>query len=240
MELRQYWRVLVRRRAVVRNTFLLVALLAVLSVGYSYYNGRYLGKAKIGVQVQPNMKIRSLVGDPQEAANLNSDSVVGDLTTYASGRIYFESIAQELRQRYHFTMDWRTLQLGTKVYPVPNSHIIYIQLSGSNEAKVGDIITAAVDQLRAWAQVYHATLLPNTPAIDTVAVDPPKAQLLGLSTPLADFLLRAALGLVAGLILAYLFEYLDDTVQDEADVQYWLGLPTLAVIPGRRSRLRSA
>ena len=240
MELRQYWRVLVRRRAVVRNTFLLVALLAVLSVGYSYYNGRYLGKAKIGVQVQPNNQIRGAVVDPQEAANTNTESVVGDLTTYASGRIYFESIAQELRQRYHVTMDWRTLQQGTKVYPVPNSHIIYIQLSGSNEAKVRAIITAAVDQLRAWTQVYHATLLPNTPAIDTVAVDPPKAQLLGLSTPLADFLLRAALGLVAGLILAYLFEYLDDTVHDEADVQYWLGLPTLAVIPGRRSRLRSA
>jgi capsular polysaccharide biosynthesis protein len=83
-------------------------------------------------------------------------------------------------------------------------------------------------------------VLPNTPAIDTVAVDPPKAQLVALGTPLADFLLRAALGLVAGLILAYLFEYLDDTVQDEADVEYWLGLPTLAVIPGRRSRLRSA
>ena len=99
----------------------------------------------------------------------------------------------------------------------------------------------AFDRLRAWVQVYHKTVLPNTPAIDTVAVDPPKAQLVALSTPLADFLLRAALGLVAGLILAYLFEYLDDTVQDEADVQYWLGLPTLAVIPGRRrSRLRSA
>ena len=137
-------------------------------------------------------------------------------------------------------MDWRSLQQGTKVYPVPNSHIIYIQWSGSNEAKVRDIITAAVDRLRAWTQVYHATLLPNTPAIDTVAVDPPKAQLLGLSTPLADFLLRAALGLVAGLILAYLFEYLDDTVHDEADVQYWLGLPTLAVIRARRSRLRRA
>jgi capsular polysaccharide biosynthesis protein len=240
MELRQYWRVLVRRRAVVRNTFLLVALLALLSVGYSYYTGRYLGKAKIGVQVQPNTKIISPVVDPQQAANTNTNSAVGDLTTYASGRIYFESIASELRQRYHFTMDWRTLQQGTKVYPIPGSHIIYIQLSGSNEARVGAIITAAVDQLRAWAQVYHATLLPNTPAIDTVAVDPPKAQLVGLSTPLADFLLRAALGLVAGLILAYLFEYLDDTVQDEADVEYWLGLPTLAVIPGRPSRLRSA
>jgi capsular polysaccharide biosynthesis protein len=232
--------VLVRRHAVVRNTFLLVALLALLSVGYSYYNGRYLGKAKIGVQVQPNTQIHSPVIDPQQAANTNTDSVVGDLTTYATGRMYFESIAQELRQRYHFTVDWRSLQQGTKVDNVTGSHIIRIQLSGSNAAKVGDIITAAVDRLRAWVQVYHKTLLPNTPAIDTVAADPPKAQLVALSTPLADFLLRAALGLVAGLILAYLVEYLDDTVQDEADVQYWLGLPTLAVIPGRRSRLRNA
>ena len=240
MELRQYWRVLVRRRAVVRNTFLLVALLALLSVGYSFYNGRYIGKARIGVQVQPNTKIRSPVVDPQQAANTNTDSVVGDLTTYASGRRYFESIVSELRQRYHFTVDWRSLQQGTKVDDIPGSHTIYIQLSGSNEARVRDIVTAAVDRLRAWVQVYHATLLPDTPAIDTTAIDPPNARRVGLSKPLADFLLRAALGLVAGLILAYLFEYLDDTVQDEADVQYWLGLPTLAVIPGRRSRLRSA
>ena len=240
MELRQYWRVLVRRHAVVRYTFLLVALLALLSVGYSYYNGRYLGKAKIGVQVQPNTKIKSPVVDPQQAANTNTDSVVGDLTTYASGRLYFESIVSELRHRYHFTVDWRSLQQGTKVENIPGSHVLSIQFSGSNQARVGDIITAAVDRLRAWVQVYHKTVLPNTPAIDTVAVDPPKAQLVALSTPLADFLLRAALGLVAGLILAYLFEYLDDTVQDEADVEYWLGLPTLAVIPGRRSRLRSA
>ena len=68
MELRQYWRVLVRRRAVVRNTFLLVALLAVLSVGYSYYNGRYVGKAKIGVQVQPNTQIKGAVVDYKAAS----------------------------------------------------------------------------------------------------------------------------------------------------------------------------
>ena len=136
MELRQYWRVLVRRRAVVRNTFLLVALLALLSVGYSYYNGRYLGSAKIGVQVQPNTKIKSPVVDPQQAANANTANVVGDLTTYASGRSYFESVAAELRHHYHFTMDWKSLQQGMKVYPIPDSHMIYIELSGSNTAKV--------------------------------------------------------------------------------------------------------
>src|SRR5919197_2731268 len=128
MELRQYWRVLVRRRAVVRNTFLLVTLLALLSVGYSYYNARYVGKAEIGVQVQPNTRIKSPVVDPQQAANTNTDSVVGNLTTYASGRSYFEAIVSELRHRYHFSVDWRTLQQGTKVDNVPGTHIIYIQL----------------------------------------------------------------------------------------------------------------
>src|SRR5207248_10411334 len=98
-------------------------------------------------------------------------------------------IATELRHRYHFTMDWKSLQQGMKVYPIPDSHMIYIELSGSNTAKVRDIVTAAVDRLRAWVQVYHATLLPNTPAIDTTAVDPPNARRVGLSRPLADFLL---------------------------------------------------
>src|SRR5437879_3808638 len=41
----------------------------------------------------------------------------------------------------------------------PDSHFIYVEWSGSNEARVRDIVTAAVDRLRAWVQVYHATLL---------------------------------------------------------------------------------
>ena len=46
----------------------------------------------------------------------------------------------------------------------------------------------------------------------------------------------------AGVILAYVWEYLDPTIQDEADAQRWLGAPTLAVIPGgsRARRTRSA
>jgi capsular polysaccharide biosynthesis protein len=73
-------------------------------------------------------------------------------------------------------------------------------------------------------------------------IDPPTAQRISLTKPLADVVLRMVLGLVAGIIVAFLFEYLDDTVQDEADVQRWMGLPTLAVIPGGRQagRARSA
>ena len=53
MELRQYWHVLVRRRIALRNTFLLVALISLLMVAYSYYNSRYLGETQIGVQASP-------------------------------------------------------------------------------------------------------------------------------------------------------------------------------------------
>lgn len=240
MELRQYWRVLVRRGAVVRNTFLLVALLALLSVAYSYYTARYTGRTVVGVQVQPN-PIRNSVVDPQQAAYANTDQVVNDLVYYGTNTIYFEDISRELAHRYGIHLDWKTIGQSLVIQPATSGHGIYIAWKAATAKEATAVVAAAADQLRGWVPVYHATLQRHAPPIATTITDPANARRIGLSTPLADFVLRAALGLVAGIILAYLFEYLDDTVQDEADVQHWLGLPTLAVIPARRRiRLRSA
>lgn len=244
MELRQYWHVLVRRRTVILYTFLVVAVLALITVGYSYYGSRYLGQTQIGIQMQQNPLLsgKGTVIDPQQTAYQNTGPVEDALTNYAGSVHYFTLVSQELRNKYHINMDERAIGQGLKVFEANSGHSIFIQWPSSSETKATQIVAAAGDQLIDYIPVYHDTLLPNSPRIDHSYVDPPTTKRVGLTSPLAQFLIRAALGIVAGIILAFLFEYLDDTVQDESDVRHWLGVPALAVIPGGRqsTRTRSA
>ena len=94
-----------------------------------------------------------------------------------------------------------------------SGHSIFVEWPSSTEARATDIVAAAADQMVRYIPVYHDTLQPNSPPIKSSYVDPPTTKRVGLSKPVADFLLRLALGLVAGIVVAYLFEYLDDTVQ---------------------------
>lgn len=244
MELRQYWHVLVRRRIALRNTFLIVAVISLLMVAYSYYNSRYLGETQIGVQAQPNPVLNSkgAVIDAQQAANTNTGAIEDALANYAGSEKYFRLVSQELKDKYGVNLDYRTIGSGLKVFEASTGHSIYVEWPSSTQARATDIVAAAGDQVIKYIPIYHDTLQPNSPPIKSSYVDPPTTKRVGLSKPVADFLLRLALGLVAGIVVAYLFEYLDDTVQDEADVQRWLGAPTLAVIPGGRQarRARSA
>lgn len=255
MELRQYWHVLVRRRKVVLYTLLIVAILAGLLEAYSYYNGKYLGSMRIGLQMQPDI-IKGATFDPYSAADNNTDTVEHDLQNYTGTTDYFKAISYELSHGYtqmvngtphHYTYtthkDYKAIRnQPLKVFPADSGHSIIIQWQGATQTDSTEVVRAAAHQLINYVPIYHDTLRPGSPAIRTSYVEQPVATKQGLSKSVANWLLRVALGLVAGIILAYLFEYLDDTVQDETDVKHWLGVPALAVIPGGRqaTRTRSA
>jgi len=228
VELRHYWRVLTRRRNVIRNTFLIVALLSLVLVAYSYYNAQYVGHAKIQVQVRPDYsRAQNPNYDAVTTAQQNTTTAVQELTSYAATVQYFKDINAEMGGKPN---DWKGIQQGMKVYQLPDSHDVYIEYDGANQNKVNATIKAATHQFILYIPTFQR--VSAMPTISNDVTDPPTAQHVGLTTPLQAFLLRLVIGLVAGIILAYLFEYLDDTVQDGDDVARWMGLPTLAVVPG--------
>ncbi len=231
MELQRYWQVLVRQRTVIRNTFLLVALLSFVTVAYAAFGSQYRGVVVIGVQVRPN-SINNASIDPDQAANANTGVVEDDLVTYAGTIDYFKAVSQKLRDSYHIDMGWRTVAQGLQVFESNAGHSIHFEQVGSSSTRVVSIVTAAADRLRAYVPIYHARFRSHSPLIDANFIETPAAKPQGLTKPLTDFLLRLALGLAAGVVLAYLFEYLNPTIRDEADVAHVMGLPTLAVIPG--------
>jgi len=237
VELKYYWRVLVRRRNIIRNTFLIVAVIGLLSVAYSYYGASYMGHAQILIEVQPDHSVKNPIYDVTGAAQTNSDTTVQQLTKYAATTQYFKDVNTELGGKPN---DWKAIQSATKIYPLTDSHDVFIEYDGANQSKVERTITAETSQLIQYIPAFQQS--SGFPPINHRVTDPPTAQHVSLSSPLIQFLLRAALGLVAGIILAYLFEYLDDSIQDESDVRHWMNMPTLAVIPGGQParRVRSA
>lgn len=239
MELKNYWRVLVRRRNIIRNTFLIVAVIGLLSVAYSYYGASYMGHAQVLIEVQPDNTVKNPVYDRAGAAQANSDTAVQQLTKYAATTQYFKNVNAELGGNPNDN-SWKAIQAATKIYQLTDSHYIYIEYDGSSLSKVDKTIKAETSQLTKYIPIYQKT--SGFPLINYPITDPPTAQHVSLSSPAIQFLLRAALGLVAGIILAYLFEYLDDSIQDESDVRHWMNMPTLAVIPGGQAarRARSA
>ena len=65
-------------------------------------------------------------------------------------------------------------------------------------------------------------------------IDPPTISLVGPSLrQRLDLPLRTILALVAGIGLAFLLDYLDDTIRGRTDIEA-LGLPILAEIPQAR------
>lgn len=83
------------------------------------------------------------------------------------------------------------------------------------------------------AQIYQA-LVSYSPAV--TLVDEVRAEAaVPVSRLVLYMVLRVVLALVAGLGLAFLLEYLDDTVRNAREVESVTGLPVLAEIPpGRR------
>jgi len=81
----------------------------------------------------------------------------------------------------------------------------------------------------------YAALLPNldTNSSNLLTVVEPAVPPAGPSSPrtLLNIILAAVLGLLAAVGIAYLVEYLDDTITSSDDVREVTGLPTLGVVP---------
>lgn len=58
----------------------------------------------------------------------------------------------------------------------------------------------------------------------------------GLKKRIAMVLLAAIVGLALGLVIAFGFEFFNNSIRTQEDVEHYLGLPTLAVIPNLRDR----
>jgi capsular polysaccharide biosynthesis protein len=116
------------------------------------------------------------------------------------------------------------------IQPQPNNLLLIIDVDYPDAQTAVDLANAIGETLkRDIADLNNLRL--STDAINIRVQQP--AKFLELASPKTkiNVLAGGILGLVIGVLVAFMLEYLDDTLKTSADVERWTGLPTLGTIP---------
>jgi capsular polysaccharide biosynthesis protein len=239
LELRWYWRVLHRQWRIIVTTIVVVAALAAAYTAYSLYGSYYKGQAVVEFsQKAPNYQTQNVYFDPNQVALSNAAAATAQAKYYTTQLRFPKAIQQYILQHDNLKIDWKAIRsiLGANV---TDPRDLQLEYKSSNQSKAIQLIDAAVAVLnRDFLPEYNSTALAVAPGskvqefpITTQTIDPPSTITTSLSSTAVSWLTKVLAGVVLGIALAFLWEYLDETIHDEQDVRNWMHTPTLGILP---------
>lgn len=240
VDIRDYLRILSRRRRVLIYTFLAVIVLSLLTIGYQTFNSAYLQQIGVVVkqdppspQVVPGGTPQLQTYNPQAAQRDNTAAVVGALHAMATRRLFFDQVANALKVQHGLHWTWQQVQGALQAYTGDNN-VEFFQTSSSilDVSKAKWLVTAAANQFIAnKAEYLHEN--PNQPTVRIGIYQPLNTQQIRISKPIGDLATRLIAGVILAVVLAFIWEYFDEYVRDSHDVERILHTQALAIIPGK-------
>ncbi len=233
MELRQYWSI-IRRRWWLPVACTLVALIASTAVGI---RGAAAFKTDMRVAIStiptpdPNA---SLYYDPTYYSNLDSEYLADDMSEFMTSRAFGSEVSRELAAAKQYDVDINTVVNATRTKKTHRFIDVTITTSTFEDGDaIANSISRILNDKARLAQYLQALSAYNT---QMTVVTPPVTHRanspLGLASEIA---LRTLIGLIVGIALAFLFDYLDPTVRSRDEAEQLLELPILGEIPRSRS-----
>lgn len=136
-----------------------------------------------------------------------------------------EQISQDLR----LDVSGERLLQDVRVQPRPDELKIVIEVDSRRAEQAVAIADGVGRRLETEVNRINANL-EGTDRINVTRIQSPR--LVGISpNTRINVLAGAFLGLIIGVLLAYVLEYLDDTLKSTGDVERYTGLTTLGAIP---------
>lgn len=228
MELRQYWQILVDRAAVVIGTFLVTLVVAAASVYLiPQVAAPYQASVILAVQPQPEPKTGSYYSYDSYYAYVASEYLNDDLIDVVQSNAFLQAVRDRLK---NFPGGPPTGSIeGQKAH-----RVVTLTVSSPTAAGALALAKGVADELtspQAKTRFFDAISREQNPSVRVI--NPPQivAGPAGRSAIL-NLAARSLIGLVAGVGLAFLLEYLDDSVRD-GEVAALAGLPVIGEIPGR-------
>jgi capsular polysaccharide biosynthesis protein len=220
MELKEYWRIVWRRWWLVVGLVGLVLVISLLT--YQPPATTYVASMRFAVGIEGAGPVDTPSGEGRSDAWLASEYLADDLSEVVKGG----NFAARIGERTGFPVPAGVLSASrehrimtvTAGWPDPT------QAQAIAEAVAVELETAPYDYFPQLRQTTAEVILIDGPAIGTVG--PSLTQRL-------DLPLRLTVALVAGVALALLWHYLDNTVRERREVEA-LGLQVLGEIPRER------
>ncbi len=222
MELRQYWRIIWRRWWLVA---ILVSVVLVLSlITYQEPQPAYVATMRFAVGIEGDEPVNATSGDGRSDAWLASEYLADDLSEVLKGGDF----ATQISERVGF-------QVPAGVIFASREHrIMTVNITWGDRNQT----QAIAEAVGAVVEDGGAEYFPQLTGVEAKAVliDGPGIDQAGRSLrQKLDLPLRLFVALVAGVALAFLWDYLDDTVRDRSDMEV-LGTAVLGEIPRKPRR----
>jgi capsular polysaccharide biosynthesis protein len=219
MELRQYWRIVWRRWWLV--VALLVIVLAVSLVAYRPPAPVYQASMRFAVGIQGAEPVMAISGEGRSDAWLASEYLADDLSEVLKGGDF----ATRIGERVGFSVP-----AGT-IFASREHRIMSVRITWADPVQLQSIAEAVGAAVNDVGSEYF----PQLQGVDSQAVliDGPGITPVGRS--LKDQLglpIRLFIALIAGVAIAFLWDYLDDSIRDRAEMES-LGVAVLGEIPER-------
>ncbi|MEW5958323.1 MAG: hypothetical protein AB1801_11395 [Chloroflexota bacterium] len=226
MELKQYWQIFWKRAWIPALLVLVVAIAGLITQPTSA--ARYSTSMRFTVGVKPQEPADQYNYDSYYAW-LSSEYLADDLSAIVSSQAFAADVNRRLADM------GRGVQIppgsiGGVTIAEKQHRILRLNVSWGNAAELADIAGAIVTVMEQDSPKYLTQL--GTPGALIQMIDepsPPAANPPSLTQRL-DLPVRLLLALVAGVALAFLLDYLDDSVRGRADVEA-LDIPVLAEVP---------
>lgn len=156
--------------------------------------------------------------------------VLGDMLTQYQDQLLSRHLATLVDDQLQQDLPVDTLLSKVKVSAVSNGFLLDLTVDDTDPNRAQAIAQAWATQ---FIQEHQADMAPLQPTdrIEIKELDKPLPGVLAFPKTKQYVLAAGILGLVVGAVLAFLLEYLDDTVKTTDDVERFVGLPVVGSIP---------
>lgn len=155
---------------------------------------------------------------------------IGQLLRQIAARVETSAVATAVDEQLRLDLGPDALLEKIHTQAFPDTIQIQIDVDDVDPGRAEQIAFALATVVKERQDALMAPV-PQQERINLGIVDRPSAS--RLFWPQTRVLMTGAglLGLVVGVVLAFVLDYLDDTLKDPEDVERYLELPTLGIIP---------
>ncbi|MBM4428771.1 MAG: hypothetical protein FJ026_00295 [Chloroflexi bacterium] len=224
MELRQYWQIVRRRLWIVVALLLIVLVISI--VRRPSYTPFYQATMRFAMGLEPEAKTGDYYTYDKYYTWLTSEYLIDDVAELVRSNAFAQAVSNHLSgSGIHVPAE--VIQGSTQAGQL--HRILTVGIGWGDAAQLAEIANAVAVVLPTEIAYHFAQV--GTSGVYASLIDPPVVGAVGKSLKeRLDLPLRLFLALVAGIAIAFLLDYLDDTVHSRQELEQ-SGLDVLAEIP---------
>ncbi len=229
MELREYWSI-IRRRWWLPVAVTLVALIAATAVGVRGA-AAYKTDMRVAISTIPTPDPNAtLYYDPTYYSNLDSEYLADDMSELMTSRGFADEVTRELATAKPPEVDVATIMTATRTKKTHRFIDVTITTSTFEEGQaIGGSISRILSDPNHLAIYLKALTAYNTQM--NVVTPPVTHRANSIPGLISEIGLRTVIGLIVGIGVAFLVDYVDPSLRSRQEAETLLRLPVLGEIP---------